>query len=1482
MSQLSSRIARALAASFVVVAVVAACGSEGGSSFDENANKDGGTSGTTNGGPNNGSSGSFGGNDGGTSGTDPDGGSSGEIDPNCKALTCADQKIGCGLAGDGCGRQIDCGGCGEGERCGGPGAPSQCVSIQVAGNCTPKDCASQGITCGQAGDGCGKLLECGTCAADEQCGAVGRPSQCVKIVASLPDGGACVPLTKADFLADNKDCGQQSNGCGGTIDLGTCTAPEFCGGGGPSKCAVSGGGTCTKKTCADYPADVCGKQPDGCGGVTAVDCGTACVAPQVCGGGGVPSHCGGGTLTDDAGNACVPKKCLPSQCGQISDGCGNVVDCGSTACTNGEFCGGGGTPNQCGKPACTPLTQAVACAGGKNCGVVGDNCGGTITCGPATCGAGQVCGANGQPNVCGAGGVTADGGPGGGPCIAKKATDVGACPANACGPFADGCGGSYNCGTAPTFCPAGQTCGAGGPSLCGAPVCTKIPQATACAGKNCGQVADGCGGTWPCGVGTNACPDVPVAGGTRRGDICGGAIPPATGTPNVCGGGSTCIAGSLCNQQPVTCPAPGGGTQPNITALEGVVYMPNGFLPVNDAIVYVPDATLPAVPTGQNGTCTACAATATTPLVLTRTNTKGYFKLDRMPVGAAIPVVIQSGRWRKKITIDNTAQSCATKTLNTVPTAACPGGVCQAPTANNTTFGATQTADNNIPKFAVASGGADALQCLLRKIGIADSEFTNPAGTGRVNIYHGDQGTTKYSTINGGAAFPDETVLYGSTSSTDLTQLNKYDAVVLSCNGGGGERQNALASKRCQGGNNGGTNCTANNQCNSNNCAYDYLPATGLSGYRDEIKAYADEGGKLFLTHWHYAWLKYGPGNWGTTDPVTGTPTGKIATITSVDEDLVSPIGATINNPNTVGGHGYNLSDFLVQANINAGNIPPPTRGTLQIIDGQHNVFSIDAVRATPHISIAAGMSIETPVCVGGTRDGNSCCPANNGGNQGVCNGSNVCVGGSRNGQTCCSGGACRTTNANPSMQQFDFQTPLPDVAQAPGTQCGRVVMSDIHVARDPVGDTNGGFPSNCTSTGMTDQERTLAFEIFNLTSCGTPPTSTNPQCTPRTCAHPANVGKCGRQPDGCGGLTATDCNPCTFPDTCGGGGTVDVCGHTDCTKKTCPAGTCSDTGGVPDGCGGLAPCQPCNTAAGETCGGGGQANKCGIPTCTKKTCADYLPAFQCGQTGDGCGGTLTCACPAGQTCGAGNPGQPNKCGTCTPITQCPAGLNCGRWPDGCGGSISCGTCPDGTSCGAGGQANVCGVGTCVAKNCAQLGAECGQVSDGCGGITTCNNCVGDSFCNAQNICVPPTCQAKTCAQQGIECGPAGDTCGGFIPDCGTCAPGTACGAGGVPGKCGTIACTPLTCNQAQAECGQVANGCGGLTPNCGSCPGTKSCVNGACVNACTPRTCAEAAAECGFIGDGCGGALDCGSCSAGKVCGFNNQANKCGAEGPR
>ncbi len=399
----------------------------------------------------------------------------------CQPMTCASQGLDCGVAIDGCGGTLHCGTCASGEVCGGAGVPNVCGPPP----CQPTTCAALGRTCGRAPDGCGGTLECGTCKAPETCGGAGVPGVC--------GPPACTPSTCASL---GKNCGSASDGCGGTLVCGTCPAGQTCGGGGAPN--VCGRAPCRPTTCAELGRN-CGTVSDGCEGT--LECGT-CAAPEVCGGGGVPHVCGV--------PPCTPATCasLGAECGPVPDGCGGMLECGT--CPEGQTCGGGGAPHVCGQAGCTPATCASL---GVQCGPVPDGCGGTLECG--TCPEGQTCGGGGLSGVCGSGA-----------CTPATCASLGA----QCGPVPDGCGGTLECGT----CPEGETCGGGGVAhVCGVAVCR--PYSCGLLQKNCGAVPDGCGGMRECG--TCAAPET-----------CG-----ASGTPNVCyTPASVCVDQELGSALPVT------------------------------------------------------------------------------------------------------------------------------------------------------------------------------------------------------------------------------------------------------------------------------------------------------------------------------------------------------------------------------------------------------------------------------------------------------------------------------------------------------------------------------------------------------------------------------------------------------------------------------------------------------------------------------------------------------------------------------------------------------------------------------------------------------------------------------------------------------------------------------------------------------------------------------------------------------------------
>jgi hypothetical protein len=55
---------------------------------------------------------------------------------------------------------------------------ASCVTPDVGPVCVPVDCGALGLNCGMAGDGCGNQINCGTCTAPASCGGGGLPGVC--------------------------------------------------------------------------------------------------------------------------------------------------------------------------------------------------------------------------------------------------------------------------------------------------------------------------------------------------------------------------------------------------------------------------------------------------------------------------------------------------------------------------------------------------------------------------------------------------------------------------------------------------------------------------------------------------------------------------------------------------------------------------------------------------------------------------------------------------------------------------------------------------------------------------------------------------------------------------------------------------------------------------------------------------------------------------------------------------------------------------------------------------------------------------------------------------------------------------------------------------------------------------------------------------------------------------------------------------------
>jgi hypothetical protein len=520
--------------------------------------------------------------------------------------------------------------------------------------------------------------------------------------------------------------------------------------------------------------------------------------------GGVP---GVMVPTGGSGGACVPVDCKQpsgSYCGKIGNGCGKNLDCG--ACEGDYTC----EDHVCvGGDSCQTLECETP--GGHYCGSVGDGCGRAMDCG--ACAAGDSCigGVCVKPN-----------------CVPLTCSGSGT---QFCGLVGDGCGATIDCGA----CTAPATCGGSGiDNVCGDPDCEPMDCTTAEGAQYCGEVGNGCGGVLDCGE----CAD---------GSVCGSA-----GTPNLCPFDP--CEGLECDVEKC---ATGS------TTLSGTVFAPEGTLPLYNVLVYVPNAELE--PIAEGASCVQCDAVPSgKPITSTLTDTQGHFKLENVPTGEKIPLVIQIGKWRRQVTIP-TVVGCTDNVITDPERTRLP----------------RNQAEGNLPRMALTTGSLDALECLLRKIGLDDSEFTTDTGNGRVHLYQGgqtrDPGAGAFNEAFGGATFPNATTLW-----SDPAKMQTYDMLILSCEGAGNSDKTA------------------------------YIP---------NLETYGNLGGRVFLDHMHFSWLQSGSAAFSGT-----------ATYIGVGEDFPLTTTALID---TSFPKGNALADWLVTVGAT------PTRGQMTLYEGQHSVTAV-------------------------------------------------------------------------------------------------------------------------------------------------------------------------------------------------------------------------------------------------------------------------------------------------------------------------------------------------------------------------------------------------------------------------------------------------------------------------------------------------------------------------------------------------------------
>ena len=303
--------------------------------------------------------------------------------------------------------------------------------------------------------------------------------------------------------------------------------------------------------------------------------------------------------------------------------------------------------------------------------------------------------------------------------------------------------------------------------------------------------------------------------------------------------------GLECDQ--IACP-PDGET----TSLTGTVQIPSGEFDIPNVSVYIPNGDLEDLP--EETACMQCEDMLSgDPLVQDVTDVDGNFTLPNVPVADEVPLVMQSGKWRRKVEISG-VEPCTTNEIT-------------GQDDQELTRLPRNQSEGNIPKIAVTTGGWDDLECLTYNLGLDDEEFTRPEGDGKVNFFTASGGSTNYaSDFNNGEYFPPADEWWH-----DLDNLLEYDIIMHSCEG------------------------TQNTQDKSD-AAYE--------AFRD----FAHEGGRAFLSHWENEWLEHAPEDLSQVTTWGGTSATSMAEVNTSFEGGQNMYDWM---------HNYNALDANDQFNVN-------------------------------------------------------------------------------------------------------------------------------------------------------------------------------------------------------------------------------------------------------------------------------------------------------------------------------------------------------------------------------------------------------------------------------------------------------------------------------------------------------------------------------------------------------------------------------------
>jgi hypothetical protein len=421
-----------------------------------------------------------------------------------------------------------------------------------------------------------------------------------------------------------------------------------------------------------------------------------------------------------------------------------------------------------------------------------------------------------------------------------------------------------------------------------------------------------------------------------------------------------------------TGPCPGGGS----TTISGKIYDPAAKDVLYGAVAYVPSKPVTALQLGA--TCDSCNSLYTgSPIAAAQTDATGSFVIENAPSGTNIPLVIQLGKWRKQLKI-NTVTSCKDN-----------------PQPDKSLTLPANHMEGDIPNIAVSTGGADTLECLLLRMGVDPAEYEPGAqGPGRIHIFAGGTSGTFFGLAIGASP---NTSPAGPASSAALwnsdADVNDFDIVMLSCEGS----ETTMMDQQV-------------------------------------LFDYAAKGGRVFASHFHYAWFNSGP----------FATAANLATWTTGANPVGSGnINADVQQTLLTGGafaKGVAMKQWL--GTVGALGVNGAPAGELPILQAKHNA-NLSATNVASTSWIVPDPST-TPAPSAGTT------------------------------------------------LYFSFNTPFGTGTES---QCGRVVFSDLHIGGGSK-DTGGTVPGECATGDLSPQEKALEFMLFDLSACVVPDNAPPPKLT--------------------------------------------------------------------------------------------------------------------------------------------------------------------------------------------------------------------------------------------------------------------------------------------------------------------------------------------------------------------------------------------------